>query len=232
MRLLFACLIAICFCACRSTTERLEGYSVHGIDVSHYQSDIDWPELSRQDLHFAFVKATEGESLADHRFNTNWKGAREAGLRRGAYHFFRPDVPGLKQALQFIRNVDLQLGDLPPVLDIEVDGKVSDIVTVNRIRSWLQIVEKHYQVRPIIYTNLKYYNRYIAGNFDDYQVWMARYHTVAPSVTHGQRWTFWQYGNRGRIKGIEGDVDLNVFNGNLRELDALGYGSSPAVSTR
>ncbi|MEM9921053.1 MAG: GH25 family lysozyme [Bacteroidota bacterium] len=216
--------------ACHSTTERLEGYDVHGIDVSHYQSQIDWEKIAAQDLSFAFIKASEGESITDSLFQYNWKQAQKAGLKRGAYHFFRPSVPGLRQALQFIEQVNMELGDLPPVLDVEVDGQVSDIVTINRIRSWLQIVEKHYKVRPIIYTNLKYYKRFIAGNFDDYRIWMARYHTIAPSVNNGQQWTFWQYGNRGKLDGIEGPVDLNVFNGNLQDLDAMSYGTGPAVS--
>jgi len=117
--------------------------------------------------------------------------------------------------------VSLQKGDLPPVLDFEVTGSLNDQEINTILTDLLLLLQNHYQTKPIIYTNLKLYNRYIANNFDDYPIWIARYSDETPILTHGKSWTFWQYGNRGRVSGIVGDVDLNVFNGSLDELNSL-----------
>ncbi len=206
--------------ACNRPTERMEGYAVHGIDVSHHQSDIDWKEVKKQDIDFIFMKATEGENLRDGDFCDNWDALHHSDLKRGAYHFFLPTKSALAQAQNFIQLVELKNGDLPPVLDAEVSGGASREVILNRMRSWLQIVEMKYNVRPIIYTNLKFYYKYIAGSFDNYPVWISRYSGSTPQLNNGQ-WAFWQYGNRGKFPGIKGDVDFNVFRGTRQDLDAL-----------
>ena len=223
--------IVLVIASCSAPTERLGNYTVHGIDVSHHQSSISWSAIQQEGISFSYMKATEGQDFVDSLFNFNWEQSKNFGIKRGAYHFFRPGKPALHQALNFIKQVDLKLGDLPPALDVEVDDDVSDVVAINRIRSWLQIVEKHYAIRPIIYTNLKFYKRFIHGNFKDYPVWIARYNKEAPPMPSGQDWLFWQYGNRGRLNGIDGPVDLNVFYGNLSQLDALGYGAGPIYSS-
>lgn len=230
VNLLFVLLLIALLSSCDQPTQRLDGYDIHGIDVSHHQKEINWDSVASQGIHFTFIKATEGETHQDTKFAHNWSEANRVGLKRGAYHFFRPGVPGLNQALNFIENVPIGLGDLPPVLDIEVTDNVSDVVVINRIRSWLQIIEKHYQIRPIIYTNQKYYKRFIAGNFDDYPFWLARFGEYAPSLPANQRWSFWQYGERGQVKGIEGPVDLNVFIGTHDAFDSMGNGTGEAIS--
>ncbi|MEM1322615.1 MAG: GH25 family lysozyme [Bacteroidota bacterium] len=207
--------------SCNSVTLKMDNYKVHGIDVSHYQSYIDWSTVAEQDIDFAFVKATEGESLGDSLFAHNWAELKRVNIRRGAYHFFRPTSPAINQALNFISKVDIQEGDLPPVVDVEVADGVSPVIVVQRLRSWLELVEREYNIRPIIYTNQKYYSKFIAGNFDDYPLWIARYSKHTPRLNLGSRWTFWQYGDTGRMKGIQGDVDFNVFHGELTELEAL-----------
>ncbi|MBK9013439.1 MAG: glycoside hydrolase family 25 protein [Saprospiraceae bacterium] len=208
--------------ACNEPTVRKEGFGVHGIDVSHYQKQVDWPLVATQDVKFAFVKATEGETMQDTIFCQNWDAMRAAGMVRGAYHFFRPGISAALQARNFIATVDLQHGDLPPVLDVEVtDGYPSEALAAG-IKTWLTIVGDAWKIKPIVYTNQKFYNQHLAGQVLGYPVWVARYSDERhPDLANGLPWVFWQYGNRGRLLGIAGDVDFNVFNGSLNDLQAL-----------
>lgn len=214
--------IIIFLASCEEETKRLDNYAVHGIDISRYQANVDWDVVAAQDIEFAFVKASEGSTHQDIRFCENWDEIKRVNLKRGAYHFYRPTVSAEIQANNFIDLVEMEAGDLPPVLDIEVLDGVSKINLINGLRTWLMMVEIHYNIKPIIYTNQKFYNKYIAGNFSDYPIWIARYHSwKEPSLANTQDWDFWQYGNRGRLEGIEGNVDFNVFKGNLFELEKM-----------
>lgn len=213
-------LFILIFLSCNPITERMENYEVHGIDVSHYQSRIHWDKVASQDIAFSFVKASEGETLVDSLFKFNWAELQRVGIKRGAYHFFRPGIDGYKQARLYINQVNLNDGDLPPVLDVETLDNASPEELVKQMKAWLDTVEKQYRVAPIIYTNVKFYFRYLAGKFDDYPVWIARYSKHKPVITD-KKWKFWQYGNRGRVDGIKGDVDLNVFHGSPEELKAF-----------
>jgi len=215
--------------ACEYQTIRRHDYSVHGIDVSHYQSDIKWDTIAEQDIHFAFVKATEGATLTDSLYCYNWSEMQRVGIKRGAYHFYRPTVSASEQADNFSQMVNLEYGDLPPVLDVEVLDGVSKTILINGVRTWLYQIEIRYNIKPIIYTNLKFYNRILAGHFDDYPVWIARYNYREPTLASGRDWHFWQYGNQGEIAGIEGDVDFNVFNGTYRELAAMCLAPTPVL---
>lgn len=208
--------------ACNEQTVRKDGYGVHGIDVSHYQKEIDWQRVAKQNIQFAFVKASEGVTMQDTVFCKNWDAMRSAGIVRGAYHFFRPDVPAALQAQNFISAIDLQHGDLPPVLDVEVAGNRNPAQIIEGVKTWLAIVEDAYKVKPIVYSNQKFFNRYLAKNLDGYPVWVARYTSIwNPEIAQGHTWSFWQYGNRGRLQGIDGDVDFNVFNGSAADLKSL-----------
>ncbi len=208
----------------------MEGYAVHGIDVSHHQSRIDWQRVANDAIDFVFVKATEGMTFQDSIFCDNWDAIQKVGLRRGAYHFFLPSISPTAQANHFIERVEMKAGDLPPVLDIENADKVTKQEMITNIDIWLKTIENHYQIRPIIYTNLKFHKRYIAGNFDEYPLWIARYSPYKPSMNFGQSWTFWQYGNRGKIDGIIGDVDLNVFHGDKAMLEEMTFKTVPQYS--
>jgi lysozyme len=207
--------------ACEQHTMQRYDYTVHGIDVSHYQSIIDWDGIAAQGLSFAFVKATEGLSMQDTMFCHNWAEMQRVGIKRGAYHFYRPTIPARAQADNFSRLVEMDYGDLPPVLDVEVLDGVSKTILINGMRTWLYQIEIRYNVKPIIYTNLKFYNKILAGHFDEYPVWIARYNFREPTLACGRDWHFWQYGNRGRLEGIRGHVDFNVFNGSLADLERL-----------
>ena len=126
--------------------------------------------------------------------------------------------------------VELSYGDLPPVLDVEVLDGVSKPTLIAGIKSWLFTVELHYGIKPILYTNLKFYNKYLAGHFEGYPLWIARYNTRQPILACGSEWQFWQYGNRGQLDGIEGDVDFNVFHASLDALDSLCLKPKPILS--
>ncbi|MCS7036668.1 MAG: GH25 family lysozyme [Saprospiraceae bacterium] len=192
-----------------------------GIDISHHQQRIDWQRLVQSgELHFVFVKATEGGDFQDSLFAENWAWLREMGIRRGAYHYFRPNRSGVLQAEHYLRTVELQPGDLAPVLDIETtDSRHPDIVRREAF-AWLQKVEAALGVRPIIYTNLHFYERHLAGYFDEYPLWIARYSEEHPNL-NTRSWHFWQFSEKGQLPGISRPVDLNVFRGTPRMLDRL-----------
>ncbi|MGB2703708.1 MAG: glycoside hydrolase family 25 protein [Chitinophagaceae bacterium] len=194
-----------------------ESYSIHGIDVSKYQSMIAWEEVKAMkvkevQLGFSFIKATEGIGNTDPHFKRNWKKTRDNGITRGAYHFFIASKDGRMQAENFIDKVELKPGDLPPVLDVEQLNGVTALQLKKEIKKWLEIVENHYQVKPIIYTNVDFYNRNLGNEFDAYPLWVAHYYqTEQPRIRRG--WIFWQHSDEGRVNGIVSKVDFNVFNG-------------------
>ena len=198
---------------------------VHGIDISHHQGEIDWPRLSlatyrERPINFVFMKATEGGDFVDDSFRYNFSQARECGLVRGAYHFFLPDVPAEVQACNFISQVQLQPGDLPPVLDIEVMGKGGAEQLQQSAATWLSLVERHYGVAPIIYASYKFKTKHLNNPpFTHYPYWIAHYYVE--DLEYKGPWKFWQHTDRGRLDGIATRVDLNIFNGNLEELMQL-----------
>ena len=200
-------------------------YDVHGIDISHYQGYIDWLELMQSRLtdypiEFVFMKATEGGDHGDDTFARNFSEAGKHGFIRGAYHFFSPKTDPLKQADFFIRTVKLAPGDLPPVLDVEVTGKKTKKELQQNIKRWLDRVEAHYGVKPILYTSYKFKTRYLDDSiFNTYPYWIAHYYV--DSVKYEGKWHFWQHSDVGTVPGIDEDVDLNVFNGSLEELKRM-----------
>lgn len=202
-----------------------EDYAIHGIDVSKYQSMIAWEEVKAMkvkniQLGFAFIKATEGIGNTDPHFKRNWKRTKDNEVIRGAYHFFIGSKDGRMQAENFIRKVELEPGDMPPVLDAEqLNGATAEQVR-KEIKVWLDIVENHYQVKPIIYTNVDFYNRHLGREFDQYPLWVAHYYQSGqPRIKRG--WIFWQHSDQGRVNGVVSPVDFNVFNGDSLEFKNL-----------
>jgi lysozyme len=192
-------------------------YSLHGIDVSRYQENIDWTAVkAMQDkqvkIGFAFIKATEGLDRVDEKFRQNWFRAKQNKLPRGAYHFFISSKSGKAQAMNFIETVVLNKGDLPPVLDIETANGASITDIQQRAKDWLLMIEKHYRIKPVIYTNVDFYHNFLQDKFDDYPLWVAHYYVKdKPAITRS--WTFWQHNEKGRVNGVDAYVDFNVFNG-------------------
>jgi lysozyme len=167
-------------------------------------------------IHFAFIKATEGNDNTDNCFKRNWRKAKDAEMIRGAYHFFIATKDGTLQARNFIKNVKLESGDLPPVLDVEQTYGVSRTLLQQRIKAFLYAAELAYGVKPVIYTNADFYESYLKDEFDDYPLWVAHYlQPQEPRIS--RNWHFWQHSESGHVNGINGKVDFNVFNGDSTE---------------
>ncbi len=200
------------------------GYQVHGMDISHYQGEINWKMLKQTHqgaypIQFVFMKSTEGGDFADHTFAANFDSAKVHGFIRGAYHFYNPKTDPNKQADFFIRSVKLEAGDLPPVLDIEKKGKDTKKLQQD-LKIWLKRIEQHYGVKPIIYASYKFKNRYLNDSvFNSYPYWIAHYYV--DSVRYEGEWKFWQHTDVGTLPGVPEQVDLNIFNGSLSALDSL-----------
>lgn len=201
------------------------GYSIHGIDVSKYQHTIAWEEVKAMNVKeiqvgFSFIKATEGIGNTDPQFKRNWKKAKDAGMFRGAYHYFIASKDGRLQAENFIDKVALEAGDMPPVLDVEQLNGVSAAQFKKEVKEWLEIAEAYYGVKPIIYTNVDFYNRNLGSDFDKYPLWVAHYYQLEqPRINRG--WIFWQHSDEGRVNGIISKVDFNVFNGDSADFKNL-----------
>ncbi len=215
--LCFLALSALCACGREDVGER---YAVRGIDVSRYQGVIDWDSVA-VNHEFAFIKASEGWNHRDLAFRANWMEAGRAGLRRGAYHYFLPHTSIERQLSNYIDLVKLEPGDLAPVLDVEDIGSLTGPELVDHVRQWLYLAEAHYGIKPIIYTGLNFYNRHLAGQFDDYPLWLARYDDREPVTVCGRPYQFWQYTNRSQQPGVVGKVDRNVFLGTEAQLASL-----------
>jgi lysozyme len=200
----------------------------YGIDISHYQKEIQWDSLRiltdgagrtiRSKSHakdirpvsFVFIKATEGTSMKDRHFKMHWKSAKENGIKRGAYHFFRSSKDPELQARSFIRTVGkLDRSDLPPVLDIEtIHGGCSKEALNYKALKWLKTVESHYGRKPIVYSSSYFIRDILCDEIkSDYPIWVAHYETNSPLI---KNWKFWQFSDKAIVYGIDGYIDLNV----------------------
>jgi lysozyme len=205
-------------------TPSKKDYPVRGVDVSSYQGKIDWSVLS-DGLDFAFVKATEGSLYCDESFAYNYSQAAANGLRVGAYHFFSFDSGGDVQADNYINNVAVCSGMLPPVVDVEFYGEYRESPksaeeVVPQLRAMLDKLEDYYGVKPIIYATGAAYNLYVRDDFSDYDIWLRSVY-----FTPDSGWTFWQYSDKGRLDGYDGEekyIDLNVFCGSREEFEQYG----------
>lgn len=197
---------------------------VAGIDVSQYQGKIDWENVKNIEntfpIGFVFIRATVGKEKLDSQFENNWAGARKNGITRGAYHYYRPNENSLEQAELFIENVRLQKGDLPPVLDIErlPENQSIDSLKIG-LRRWLKKIDAHYKVKPIIYTGEHYYQDFLKNEFSDYTFWIANYNFFVEDMK--EDWLFWQFTEKSTIQGINGNVDVNIYNGTPKMLQYL-----------
>ncbi|WP_348799507.1 glycoside hydrolase family 25 protein [Flavobacterium adhaerens] len=203
--------------------EKNEG-KVVGIDVSEYQGKIRWSYVDtieeKYPLRYVFIRATVGKDRPDRQFKRNWIGAKDNKMIRGAYHYYRPNENSLEQADLFIKTVKLEKGDFPPVLDIEKLPKNQSIERLKLgLRRWLNAVEKHYGVRPIIYTGEKYYDDFLKDEFSDYLFWIANYNFYREEIQEG--WLFWQFTEKASVPGIDTNVDVNIYNGDLQQLEFI-----------
>lgn len=195
-------------------------YPVHGIDLSRFQTDVDWATARANGVNFAFIKATEGGDLVDPMFDTHWRDAGAAGVRRGAYHFFYHCRPAAEQARWFIKHVPRSQGALPPVLDLEWTPTSPtcrlrrDGATIRaEAQIFLGILERHYGQRPLIYTTVDFFEDTELWRLNGVEFWLRSVADHPHEVYKGTGWRFWQYTSTGLIPGIEGRVDINVFAG-------------------
>lgn len=198
-------------------------YPIRGVDVSHFQGTIDWKILGNEGISFAYIKATEGSSHVDPQFAKNWKESGEAGVKAGAYHFFSFDSPGRSQLEHFTATVGDEPGRLPPMVDFEFYGdKKANPPAAGPVAEQLGILldglEARYGMKPVIYATEAAWEMYIRGSFDQYPLWIRNVRTRPDTGT--VPWTFWQYSNKGRLKGYTGEeeyIDLDLFAGTRQQ---------------
>lgn len=199
---------------------------VIGIDVSQYQSDIDWDALAASnEVEFAYIRVGNGLGT-DTKFARNWPAARRVGLKRGAYQYFRPGMDALEEAQHYLALIDDAGGyladDLPPMIDVETSDDQSSATIVEAVRIWVEYVEQETGMRPVIYTGSYFWDDNVGSDaFSDYHVWTPHYTDNPCPLTSSSwaQWTIWQFTSTGRVTGIEGNVDINRFNGTREELD-------------
>ncbi len=212
-----------------------EGYEIHGIDISHHQGEIDWQELrdngmiDKFPVRFIMIKATEGATKVDENFIENFYQAREHGFTRGAYHFYSVYSAAKDQAEFFIKNVELENGDLPPVLDVEHKPKdQTDEEFKQSVQLWLNMVEFHYGVKPIIYTYYKFKMKYLNDSiFDSYPYWIAHYYV--DKVEYQGQWKFWQHTDVGKLSGINGYVVFDIYNDSFYDRRKMSIGTREQI---
>jgi lysozyme len=196
-------------------------HAVHGIDVSKYQGDIDWNAVKGDNIKFAYIKATEGGDRFDEKFTQNWQGAKAAGVQRGAYHFTYWCRALSEQADWFIKNVPKDIDALPPVLDVEWNNHsptcpkgVPKEVALREMKVFLAMLEAHYGKKPVIYADINFHKDVLHGELSEYPFWVRSVKHPVHEKYPGREWSFWQYTATGKVAGIKGNVDKNVFAGN------------------
>lgn len=193
-----------------------------GIDVSHHQGEIDWARVKHDGIRFAYLKASEGVTLVDEDFETNWEQSRKQNVLCGAYHFFIPSLDGELQARHFLNQIRSKKMDLPPVLDLEITSGQKPARIVEEALKWMNAVENETGQRPLLYTMPKFADSYLKRKLTAYPLWVVDLHGTQPDMPRGwNRWTIWQYSHRGTVSGIDELVDLNRFNGSEQELKNL-----------
>ncbi len=192
-----------------------------GIDVSHFQGEVDWGAVAAAGVRFAFIKATEGLDDVDPRFAQNWQGSRAAGLLRGAYHFLHPNLDARQQAAHFLSVVTLDDDALPPALDVEVTNGVAPATLAACIETWLGTVEAALGCKPVVYTDPSFWRDNVGADLGGYPLWLACYAPQPEVPASWQAWTFWQHSQSGTVDGIAGPVDLDFCRLSLEQLRQL-----------
>jgi lysozyme len=197
---------------------------VHGVDVSRYQSGVEWQMARAAGVNFAFVKATEGGDGFDPLFPSHWTHTKAAGVRRGAYHMFYHCRPAIEQARWFIAHVPRDASALPPVLDMEWTPTSPTCRVRNapehvraEARVFLAAISRHYGQRPILYTAPDFYDDNELWRLSGVDFWLRSVAAPVGQRYPGRAWTFWQYSGTGLVQGIPGKVDLNAFGGTRQD---------------
>lgn len=206
----------------RFASDPYDEYGYDGIDVSKHNGHILWDKVAAStNVRFVYIKATQGSSRVDKRYYENLRGARDAGLLVGSYHFFTSKSSATMQFLNFKNHVVATDQDLTPVLDVEEEGigshwsreQMQDSVAV-----FVKLVKKHYGKLPVIYSNEHYYNTMLAPRFNNHYLFIANYNGKSPTIVEDGRANLWQYSESGHIHGVGERVDLiKIVNGTSLE---------------
>ena len=207
-----------------------QGATVRGIDVSYYESSINWAAAKAGGIGFAFIRVSDGLGFHDPKFASYWAAARSAGIIRGAYQFFRPNQDPIAQADLLIAAIGgtYQVGDLPPTIDVEATGGLGPSAVAAKVVQWVAHVKARLGVDPIIYTGMYFWRDQVGGltAYATNALWVAQYTSQCPDLpAPWTRWTFWQSSGTGSAPGVSGRVDTNFFNGTLADLQAYAGGA-------
>ncbi len=205
-------------------------YPIRGIDISAHNGPVDFAKVAADSIGFVYIKASEGATWRDAKFEQNYRAATEAGLRVGVYHFFRFDVEGWRQSVNILRAINGLSPDLPVAIDVEEWGNPGEFTTEEiaaSLRSMVELLRQNGR-EPMIYTNKNGYYRFIRGHFDDVGLWICSFTT--PPIADQKRWTIWQHSHIGKVAGINGPVDLCTFNTPRRGSFAAWLATSPAIT--
>lgn len=203
------------------TLENLNKNYIFGIDISHYNGTIDWEQIkaSKFPIQFVFIRSSMGKNGVDKQFNLNYSKAKESGYLVGVYHYYRPNENSTQQFNHFNSVYSYKKGDLPPVLDIEEMGKNGEENLRKGLLNFLQLIEKNWGIKPIIYSGRTFYFSYIKDYFNNYPLWIAAYSgEQRVNLIH---WEFYQFTEQLQIKGIQSAVDGNYYKGNLQDLKKM-----------
>jgi lysozyme len=224
-RLFVALGLAVAGAALMTVPASAQTTTLPGIDVSHWQGNVDWSQVQSTGTKFVFAKATEGKTIADPQYAANKQGVEAQAMPFGAYHFARPGSgrnDAVKQADWFVSNAQLTGDNLLPVLDLEASGGLGAKKLKAWAQSWLAEVQAKLGVKAIIYTGPSFWKSAMGNTtwFADngYPLWIAHYTsaaqpTVPASNWGGHGWTLWQYTNAGTVSGVDGNVDQDRYNG-------------------
>lgn len=201
-----------------------EEFPVQGIDMSHHQEEIDWTLLKGRSVQFVYIKASEGIIFRDPKFVANWNAAIKAGIVPGAYHFFTLCQSGEKQAKNFIaalREVETEQS-LAPAIDLEFGGNCRARPSAEQFNVQLEVFLDRLRAvtpcPPVLYVTQEFYYPYVAGRFQNTRLWVRDIY-MKPRLKDEARWHIWQFANRGHLLGVSTFVDLNVFNGSLKDFN-------------
>lgn len=203
-------------------------FKLKGIDVSHWQGEIKWNLVKDDGISFAYIKSTEGVDYIDPKFSTNLQEAKKAGLFVGAYHFCTPSsLKDAQDEAMHFNNVILKHGgiemlDLPPVIDIEKNQGLNKKQISEIVEAWMDIVKQKTQTQPIIYSYTYFIKDFLDQRLNTIPLWLAHYDPKQPPFPlPWQSWVFFQFTDKGKVDGINGNVDLNDFNGGIKELELM-----------
>ncbi|MGE3867588.1 MAG: GH25 family lysozyme [Hyphomonadaceae bacterium] len=204
---------------------------VHGADVSRHQGAIDWRALAKTDVRFVYIKASEGGDHRDPAFAANWRGAGEAGLYRGAYHFFTLCRAAEAQAANFLAAAPREAGALPPAVDVEQKHACRQGPTIadpaGEVRRFLDLVEQRTGARPIVYTTREFHDAHLDGALAGERFWLRA--LFAEPDFRQKDWVIWQFHHNARRAGVQGPLDLNAFRGDEKALAAFAGRPRAAV---